>query len=371
MKKLKIVVVAHEIYPRIAPRSFRATELAKALSKKGHEVTLLASLGNFNYSDFQNKYKIKVKDLGTSIFATSNSNGSIKLPLWKLGLIFFLRKATEFPQICLLNKVKNGIKEEGVIDLLITVAVPYPVHWGAAMISKTDRKFTTWVSDCGDPFMFNSLKKPFFYFKYLEKYWSKKTDHITVPIATAKESYYPEFEHKIDVIPQGFNFDEIKLTKYIENAIPTFIYAGMFYPDKRDPTSFLEYLTTLDVDFKFIIYTQKTALLLPFIKQLKGKMEIRNSINRDDLIVELSSKDFLINIKNKGITNQSPSKLIDYSLTKRPVLELSSDFSEIEKESFNSFLKGDYTNSCHIKDLSPYNALNVADQFIKLHERHG
>jgi len=366
-ESIDIVIVAHEIFPRIAPRSFRATELAKALAKKGHNVTLLASLGEFDYFNFETKYGIKIKDLGTSRFATSNSSGPIKLPLWKLGFIYFLRKLIEFPSIFLMRRVKKAIISENKFDLLITVAVPYPIHWGASLISKKNRNFQTWISDCGDPYMFNSIKKPFFYYKYLEKFWCKKTDYISVPILTAKESYYEEFRDKIKIIPQGFNFDEIRLNYYIKNKIPTFIYAGLFYPNKRDPSNFLKYLMELNKDFKFIVFTHKSTLLEPFKEKLGDKLEINKSISRDNLILKLSSADFLINIKNKQIANQSPSKLIDYSLTRRPILNVSSDFTSQEKEDFTSFMNSDYSNSIHIKDLKPYDALNVADKFINLH----
>ena len=214
--------------------------------------------------------------------------------------------------------------------------------------------------------MGNTFAKPLFYFKYIEKYWSKRTDYITVPISAAKYSYYKEFQDKVRVIPQGFNFDDIRISDYKVNNVVTFMYAGLFYPKKRDPSLFLEYLTTLDINFKFIVYTDNDILLRPFKKNLKNKLEIRKTIPRTDLMLEMSKMDFLLNIKNKGTVNQSPSKLIDYSLTRRPVLEISTDFTEIEKNIFIHFLNKDYSASVHIKDLSIFNAMNVADQFIKL-----
>lgn len=362
----KIVIVADQIFPMISPRSFRATELAKAFSKKGHDVTLLGTLGDYNYINFEKKYNIKVKDLGTSNFATRNSDGRIKLPIWKLGFIFFLRKFFEFPDIFLMRRVKKAILKSGEIDLLITVAIPFPIHWGASLIKEKDRKFKTWVSDCGDPYMFNSIKKPFFYFKYIEKFWCKKTDYISVPLSNAKDSYYEEFRSKIVEIPQGFNFEEIELSDYVENKSPTFIYAGMFYKEKRDPRKFLDYLTNLKIDFTFIIYTNSKNLVKPYKEVLKNKLIVKKPIGRKDLLLELSKADFLINIKNKNITNQAPSKLIDYTLTKRPVLELSSDFNNKELKKFRAFLNKDYKDSSAIKNIDKYNAVNVASQFEAL-----
>lgn len=368
---MNIVIISRTILPTNAPRAFRATELAKSLAKKGNKVTLMATLGNYDYSDFQERTGVVVKDIGTPSFALRNSDGKLKVSLWKKGVIFFLMKLLAFPDILLMPKVKKAILKEKDFDLLITIAVPYAIHWGASLIKTKDKNFKTWVSDCGDPFMGNTFAKPPFYFKYLEKSWCKKTDYIAVPLESAKESYYNEFRDKIRVIPQGFNFDELVISQYEERDIPTFMYAGLFYPGKRDPSEFLKYLTTVNEDFKFIVYTDKTDLLDPFKNALEGKLEIRNTINREELMLTMSTMDFLLNVRNKGTVTQSPSKLIDYSLAERPVLEISTDFSDTEKRAFQSFLKKDYSLSKHIEDLSIYDASNIADQFTKLVNHNG
>lgn len=369
-KKQKIVILAGEIYPRIAPRSFRATELAKALAKKGHEVTIYAVLGKFDYKHFESKYNLKVKNLGNSSFFTKNSDGKVKLPLWRLGIIFFLYKILEFPDILLLNKAKNKVLDETKFDLLITVAVPYPLHWGVSFIPFNKRNFKTWISDCGDPFMKNSVTKPLPYFYYFEKHWCKKTDFITVPIEEAKQGYYKEFRDKIHTIPQGFNFEEVEVLSYFKNKIPTFLYAGLFYAEVRDPRPFLEYLVTLDYDFKFIVYATKIDLIEKYKIVLKDKLEVRNPVDRLTLIKEMSSVDFLINIQNKNITAQVPSKLIDYTLSKRPILEISSDFENKEKKNFENFIKGDFSKQKIVDNIEKYNCDNVAEQFLKLHYKN-
>src|SRR5690554_2294548 len=105
MGKLKIVIVSRAILPTNAPRAFRATELAKVLAKKGHKVKLMAVLGSHDYGTFERETGVEVVDIGTPTIATRNSDGKLKLPLWKLGLIFFFRKLLEFPDILLMKKV--------------------------------------------------------------------------------------------------------------------------------------------------------------------------------------------------------------------------------------------------------------------------
>lgn len=98
------------------------------------------------------------------------------------------------------------------------------------------------------------------YFEYVEKYWCKLCDSITIPIEEAKKAYYPEFADKIEIIPQCFDFENNKLADYKPNDVPTFAFAGLFYKDLRDPVKFLEYLTTVKSGFRFIIYTKDTSL---------------------------------------------------------------------------------------------------------------
>lgn len=365
---MKIVIVSRAILPTNAPRAFRATELAKALAKKGHEVKLLAVLGKYDYTDFQRSTGVDVIDIGTPVIALRNSDGKLSLPLWKLGLIFILRKHFEFPDILLMSKVKKAILKIGEIDILITIAVPYPIHWGAALINKIERRFTTWISDCGDPYMGNDFAKRMFYFKYIEKWWGRKTDYISVPVEDARGSYYPEFRDKIVVIPQGFDFSEIYSKLYIENIVPTFLYAGALYKDKRDPKNFLKYLSSLTIDFKFIVYTDHINHFDSFKNILKNKIEIRPLVDRKVLMNVMSKVDFLINISNKGTTAQVPSKIIDYALTGRPILEISSDFNEREKENFELFLKKDYSGKMEVNDIERFNIDNVANKFLYLHK---
>jgi hypothetical protein len=365
---LKIIIFSARIYPAISPRSFRATELAKALSKLGHNVTLFGILGDYDYSSFSETTGVVVKDLGKSYFSYHNSDGKIKIPFWKKVFIASLSRLLEFPYILYLNKVKAKLLNEGNVDLVISIAIPYPIHWSIARIKKSEKNFKLWISDCGDPFMGNTFRKPPFYFKPIEKWWARKTDFITVPFEGAKNAYYNEFRDKIKIIPQGFSFENVNLPTYKTKKSITFIYAGLFYPEKRDPTNFLKYLINLNIDFKFIIYTSNAKILLKYKSILGNKLIINESIERSLLLKELAKADFIINFKNKGSSAQIPSKLIDYTFSKRPIINLTSEFDEEEKTIFNQFLNKNYSNQFKLKNFDKYNSLNVAKEFIKLYD---
>lgn len=351
MQPIKIVIVSHVMYPVLSPRSFRTTELAKQLVRMGHDVTLYTVWNEFDYSAYEKETGIKLKNLGkANLFIGNNILKKI------------LNRLMAYPLIKLIPKVKRAIENENEFDFLITIAAPHSVHWGASFVKR--KQFKCWVADCGDPYMKNPFAFHPFYFKWLEKRWCKKVNYITVPIEEAREAYYEEFRNKIRVIPQGFDFSDVQLAKYEKNKIPTFAYAGNLNKKGRDITSFLKYLATLSYDFKFVVYTKSFSFFRNFEDILKDKMELRNYIPRQSLLYELSKVDFLINVRN-DFEVQSPSKLIDYSLAKRPILDISSNFNE--HTVFNQFIQGDYTNQLVCPDVSRYDIKNVAESFIDLY----
>lgn len=368
-RKMKILIVSRAFYPENSPRSFRATELVKEFKRQGHDVTLLTEKQDEVHVPFEKEYGVEIKNFGPLRFPEidiSRGNRISKLikRAIRRGLLLFF----EYPKIELVGKVKDALQKESGYDLLISIAVPHPVHWGVARAWRADSPIaTTWVADCGDPYMGQTLDSfnKLFYFKYFEKDFCRKADYITVPIEEAKEGYYPEFREKIKVIPQGFKFDEVEInhTAYKKNSVATFAYAGSFIPGGRDPRKFLDYLIAQDKRFKFIIYTKTTGLVEPYLERAEGQIEIRDTIPRKVLLQELSKMDFLVNFENESPL-MMPSKLIDYYLTGRPVLSVKS--TEVNTKVTDRFLEGDYRDQYHFRNMDRYRIDNVCKQFLNL-----
>ncbi|SEF89259.1 glycosyltransferase family protein [Sphingobacterium lactis] len=374
MKK-RILIISSVFYPVNSPRSNRTVELAKEFARQGHDVTVYAQLGSYDYSSFEKDNNVKVKNLGKNPFSNFNSDiGQINKQslITKIGKKL-LGRALEFPDIGVLSLVNKALITETKadlpnIDLLITIAVPYPIHWGTAKFrEKFPEKLqnTTWVADCGDPYMGNPFVKKPFYFKYVEKWFCRYADFLSIPINDAKDAYYPEFQHKIKIIPQGFEIgNEDYSINFVGNRVPTFIYAGTFYKDKRDPRPLLEYLIKKGVRFKFKIYTKTKHLLLPYIDSLGDCLEINDYLPREQLLVEMSKADFLLNIENNS-NLQSPSKLIDYGLVKRPILNIKSN-GNLNESIVDEFLEGIYINGIIIDDISEFDIRVVSKRFLDL-----
>lgn len=371
MSNKKIVIVSAVIFPRISPRAMRATELAKEFARKGYDVTLYGVLGTFDYRDFERKYNIRVKNLGeTRFFSLNSDNGTTKLSYKQKILSKLFKKHLDYPNIELAFRANRILKKEKDIDLLITIAMPFSIHWGAAY-RKTKNKNNfpkVWIADCGDPYMGNKFNKPAFYFKYIEKWFCKKTDYITIPILNAKEAYYQEFHEKIKIIPQGFDLSQsIKDINnlQIDNNVLTFIYAGTFYADVRDPRPLLEYLVSKkSLNFNFLIYTNSKGILKNYEQRLDDKLFIKDFIPRDELLSTMAKVDFLINFENNTAV-QSPSKLIDYALVNKPILSINSS-KGLNVKIVDEFLNKNYANSLKVGSLNKFDIRNVANQFIEL-----
>src|SRR5690606_20478312 len=368
MHRKKILIVTYAFYPDISPRSFRATELAKEFARQGHEVTVLTKYREeMEYTGLQCRDKISIRSFGKLKLPEIKISKN-KILHWPSRIIRrYLSLFFEYPAIEMMFKVKKALKKESGYDLLISIAVPYPIHWGTAWARKQNHQIAkTWVADCGDPYFGrenDSFKVPF-YFKYVEKWFCRKTDFITVPTSGAVKGYFPEFYNKINVIPQGFNFEEIKLqTNGYKNSKPTFAYAGMFIRGRRDNREFIQYLLDSGKDFEYHIYTKTKNLLEEFIHKAEGKIICHDIIPRDSLLKELSRMDFVVNFENVG-NKQTPSKLIDYAILEKPILSVKT--GKLDKKNVDAFLSGDYSGKYIVENVEQYRIENVCKKFLEL-----
>jgi hypothetical protein len=378
MKRKKILLVCYDFYPEISPRSFRAFELAKEFSRLGNDVTVIIPQNDYDYKDIINKFKIKIIKIKRGYLLNKNiklnesklqrkkkkKNISLVYKLFKYTYLYMHPNGRKFeyfwPLFIYLKKEKNKY------NLTISIAQPISTHLGIALAKIFNKNFAgVTVADYGDPFSFASYAKA--YYKYLEKFYLRFFDYISIPIPSALDAFeYFKIDSKIKVIPQGIDMSRIKLSSYEKKEIPYFAYAGIFYEDIRNPKILFEFLLNVKNDFRFVIYTHENSLefIQSYIDDLQEKIIIRPFIPRETCIKELSTYDFLINIQNI-YTIQSPSKLIDYALTKRPVFNF--DQNNFNKKLFLDFLNGNYSYEFIKKiDINSYNINRVAKKFLDL-----
>lgn len=360
---MKILIIAGSFYPVNEPRSFRTTELAKELSKKGHEITVMAPLKK-GYQEIRRDYNLKFKPVDVNQPTQADS----KFIYYAKRILDLLVECENLP---LARKVSRELKVSSGYDAIISIAQPHIIHWTVGLHWNKNGKneiAKVWIADCGDPYALRK-NEPFipFWFKWIEKWWMRKSNYITVPTNKSYLGYFPEFHKKLKVIPQGFNFEDYKNFKrktLNPSEPPVFVYGGTFIPEARDPRPFCDYLISQSKEYKFYIFTGNDILVKKYEAKSFGKIIVNGLIPRDELLKFISANaDFVVNFSNSWV-QQTPSKLIDYGILKKPILDVKP--GKLDKTVLEEFLSYDYKNSFRIDDLNQFRIENVASKFIDL-----
>lgn len=379
----KILITTYYFYPEVIPRSFRTFELAKSLSKLGYKVDVIIPKNEFDYTDVEVQYGLTIIKVPSGFFLNKVTKKniinqrSIQENYFKNIIQSLIKKI--FYCIYMGGKnfeyaysLYNFLKKKKGYDGIISIGLPISVHIGTAMYIKNLDKTIISIADYGDPFSFNKEIPSCFYYRVVEKYILNRFTYISVPIKNAVEKYlYFKKKDEIIVIPQSYDFSNLKVANYSPNQVVTFGYAGLFYKEIRNPKILFEFLSALEIDFRFIIYTDTSvlanmALIEPYKVFLGDKLVIKDLIARNECIYELSKMDFLIN-QNNLLPEQFPSKLIDYMLAMRPVFHFSQN--HFSKNNFLALMENPQNNieSLKIKnhmELQKYDSLNVAKTFL-------
>lgn len=360
---MKILIISNHAYPAQGPRAFRTTELSEQLVKVGHEVVLYTVHGKYDYAQYEKETGIKRRDIKPR-FATVANDDTKRYNIFDKFMFHYFSRILLWPLCEFHFLVEHIIKENPNMDMLITIAFPHSIHSGAARAKKRNPDIfpKTWICDCGDPFMLNPFIKAPKYMKYFEDMWCSMCDYIAVPTTESYKGYYELYWDKIKVIPQGFDFSKTPIAEYKKNDVPTFLFMGSIYPGVRDPHTFMDYLLKYDKPYKFIMM-MRTPLEEKYVKESKGQIEYITGKGRKDVVWECSRVDFLINITNPSSV-QTPSKLIDYGIAGRPILDVSNDFSDPSR--FLKFYEGNYSDRHEIVCLDNFRIENIARQFVKL-----
>ena len=363
----KILIISAFFYPANTPRSFRTTELAKEFARQGHSVKVLTPRQDDIHDRFEKEYGIQIGDLGRTRWKILPVKGKGVFRLVRRGIVRLMNLLFEYPNIEYIGMVKRALKIESGYDLLVSIAVPHPIHWGVAAVNpKTRNICKTWVADCGDPYVGqeNDTFRVPFYFGTVEKWFMRKADYVTVPTVGAISAYFPEFHTKIRVIPQGFKFEDYRYNhEASDHSIPRFAYAGGFIKDRRDPSELLGFLHNIGNDFEFHIYTNTPQLVEDTLNRSDNRIVLHDPVPREELLKVLSRMDFMVNFENVG-NRQTPSKLIDYLILEKPILSIKT--GSLNEEVILEFLSGDYNHQYVISEPEQYRIENVYNKFIQL-----
>ena len=265
------------------------------------------------------------------------------------------------------------LRYKGKFDLMITSALPICAHLAGGWAKFFNKKLARiMVADYGDPYSGNQEIKPPFFHRAIEKIALSKFNYVSVPHLGSYFKRIPFSNlNNFKIIPQGISLTNFKIANFSPNQPVNFAYAGTFYKNMRNPKELFDYLLNKkDQDFRFVIYTNlkdydSYDLIKPYVREFGNKLIIHDFVQREECIFELSKADFLVNIGNRHEEVSSPSKLIDYRLTQRPIYSFQS--GKFDYAEFEMFLNGDYRLDISKSiDFEKYNVKNTAKDFLEL-----
>ncbi|NVK04811.1 MAG: hypothetical protein HWD92_08305 [Flavobacteriia bacterium] len=342
--------------------------MAFELAKQGHQVKLFCVLGKREETEafFAGVKNIEIIDYGPTRFLKENSSGLIQRGLVSMAVSKLFRRSLTMPHLELTRLVWKRRKDILDSQAVISIGMPFQIHWGMGLLKifTGKAKDIPWVADCGDPFIGNSHASgnPFPYLKRISNRMLNKANAISVPVESQKLVYPVSMRDKIHIIPQGFVID-INLPEYKVNEVPTFIYAGTFYEGLRDPRLLLNHLTKLSEPFVFHVYTRAVEFVRPFKEELGEKLVVHDYLPREELLKKLATADFLVDFQNNS-ESQVPSKLIDYGISKRPIMSI--PFGELPEDKVSAFMKGNYQGLDLKIDVESHDIRTIARRFVDL-----
>lgn len=371
MKLKSVLIVSSFFAPENTPRAFRVTALAQRLAARGAEVTVLLPNKQIYHNSGFDSEGVELIFANTAVepaevTMTRKSRGSL-LPKWIKEMILF------FVSHEYIIKYNRGIERrfsslEGDFDLILSVSYPVAIHRAVVAGLRKNRKLKHRVlaAEFSDPPFHSEYWQSIFpYYKHVMRRWGKRFDYFITPTDIAVECYQPYMPNdRIKVIPQGFDLSGVELHEYRPNSVPTFAYAGRFYEKIRDPEFLFKYLCSLDIEFCFKIYANISdpyfdAMVSRYEALSSGRIVRCEPLGREQLIAEISSMDFLVNLEYTT-KNATPIKLIDYGMARRPIISFRE--SNFDASKFRAFLSGDYSDAVAI-DLSPFDIDRVCSQF--------
>lgn len=380
----KIIIVSEHCWPEVNPRAFRTDELIQEFSKRNYQIDLVIPYGLGGI--YENDDKINIHYYQT-IFPKNqiqNQQNTVtiqkrKFILGMKNLLFQLYSLLALePELLNFWQIKKQLTNLDFkkTDIIFSVSIPYTTHLAVYKYLKNKSVSAIKIADYGDPLCIGNqthkfLLKP--YFMKQEKKIIKWFDYVAVPIESAKQSYLSlKSPEEIIVLPQAVNLDKFEIVEYQRNKTVSFAYAGIFYKNIRYPDKFFAMLTALQIDFHFHLYTNlentdTEELIRKYQHKLGNKLIVHNFIPRKECIYNLSKYDFLVNFENKT-TNQQPSKLIDYAIAARPVLNVSWDGS-CDSELLKQNLQFEYTSEQFISS-APFDIKHVVQKIESLRKRN-
>jgi len=393
---MRILILAYSYSPALTPRAFRWTAVAEWMASEGHDVEVVCAKSN-GLSGFQVIKGVQIHRVGggfrntlkawmnlEQVVKPKPNKAMVKQALSKRSsslvrkLYSFTLKNVMWPDFAAFwyfsafRKSKELIKNKPY-DAIISVSIPFTGHLVGLSLNK--RYMIPWLVDIGDPFYFMTetpVNNHKFFGKlnfYSEERVLEKADVISVTTKQTRLEYYKHFPYldanKISVIPPLFVTPDLQKGSkqlFTGQRKLKLVYAGTLYSRIRSPAVLLKFFASLldepigeKAELHFFGEINDCASCFQEYAHLIGeKIFLHGLVMRDDALQAMKEAEILINLGNQT-GYQLPSKVIEYVMLGKPVLNISPlplDNSENLFEGINSILS--VTEDSLSRDLEAY-----------------
>jgi hypothetical protein len=392
---MKVLIVSYAYSPELSPRAFRWTAIAEELASLGHSVKVVcaSSLGQA-VAEYVNGVEIhragsnarenikrwlRLEATTTPIksppvlealvssrskigsFIKSIYTHTVRKILWPDFAAFWY-----FSALKLAHKV---IKKERP-DVLVTVSLPYTSHLVGLALKR--RYAIRWIVDIGDPFSFMT-ETPVNNYKLFHSLNARSesrvlqmADAITVTTEGTKREYLKHFSalisKKIVAIPPLFSPPKIvddSVSFFKDSKRIRLVFAGTLYRAIRDPMALLAFFRLLSstshgshVELHFLgVINDCKPCFFAYEDLLGSKIFLHGLVSRGEALQAMQEANVLVNLGN-STAFQLPSKVVEYVMLGKPVLNI----AKLESDSSQSFFS-DFNGVCNVTEHALANDL--------------
>ncbi len=385
---MKILIICHSYFPELTPRAFRWTAIAEELFRLGHHVVVICGRGTSTTereclngveihrtgSNARGLVKrwlrleatlapaIASTTVGTPVSIRSRMGRLFKLAyhhtvgkiLWPDSAAFWYYSAL---------KRAHEIQQQSRADVMVSVSLPYTAH---LVGYKLKRYYSiNWLVDIGDPFSFmtETPVNNTVLFRGLNTRSESSVLGLADAVAVTNEEtlrkYLKYFDtmqpNKITVIPPVFvqptSSDGLIYSDAKSNKI-RLVFAGTLYRSIRNPSALLKFFRNLlaismseqfELHFYGVINDCETCFN-EYIDLIDSKIFIHGLISRDKALRAMQEANILVNLGN-STAYQLPSKVIEYMIMGKPVLNI----TKLKLDSSQIFFS-DFIGLCNVTE---------------------
>ncbi len=350
-----LIILSYSYWPNQNPRAYRWTTIAEELAKRGINVKVITNhlqghplremregvdihrVGNFFISALRNtyisNYSLKEKKQNIfSLYLISLIKKIWKLVAWPDTTIIWYRSA--------LNKTKELIKDYESITL-----VSVTPSFSSALIGNhfVNEKKIKWIIDLGDPFSLasHSRENNFLLYNKINRYVEKRLFNLAsgiiftnLNIKIAYSNLYTELlSDKLHIVAplsvlEKFDNYVLEFKNDFDHTIKI-IYIGSLYRELRTPNFLLDLFHELkkissSQNIELHFYGHFDECLESFNNyscELGKTIFLHQYLDHELAFEKIQTASLLVNIGNKNVL-QLPSKIADYVLSRKPILNL-------------------------------------------------